>query len=90
MQCSSRHCRRVGGRLIAELSTDKGRVDAVLKTSDYIYIIEFKLGSASEALVQIRDKRYCEQYLSDSRKIVLLGAGGFAEKNIQCLWENVK
>ena len=80
----------VGGRLIAELSTDKGRVDAVLKTPDYIYIIEFKLGSASEALAQIQDKRYCEQYLSDSRKIVLLGAGGFAEKNIQCLWENVK
>ena len=77
----------VGGRLIAEMSTDKGRVDAVLKTQDYIYIIEFKLGSALEALTQIRDKRYYESYLADTRKIVLLGAGGFEEKNIQCLWD---
>ena len=77
----------VGGQIVSEHPTDKGRVDAVVKTSNYIYIIEFKLGLASEALAQIKAKRYYEMFLADSRKIILLGAGGFEEKNIQCLWD---
>ena len=78
-----------GGRLIAEPHTDKGRVDVVLHTPAFIYIIEFKLGAATEALAQIKEKRYYEPYLSDSRQLILLGAGGFAEKNITCVWEEV-
>ena len=78
-----------GGRLIPESRSDKGRADAVLETRDLIYLIEFKLGSAEEALAQIKARRYYEPYLADPRKLVLLGAGGFAEKNIRCLWEDV-
>lgn len=78
-----------GGRLRAESRTDKGRADAVLETPERVYIIEFKLGRAAEALAQIKEKRYYEAYLTDRRKLVLLGTGGFLEKEIECLWEEV-
>jgi hypothetical protein len=78
-----------GGEIVAESHTDKGRVDAVIKTSNAIYVVEFKLGAAAEALAQIKARRYYEPYLTDPRPIILLGAGGFEDKTIQCLWEDV-
>ena len=40
-----------------EYHTNRGRIDLVLQTQDYVYIMEFKLnGSAEEALAQIRAK----------------------------------
>lgn len=53
-------------------------------------LVEFKLGTAKSALKQIKKRRYYEAYLSDKRAVVLLGAGGFAERAIQCEWEEVK
>jgi len=62
----------------------------VLKTRDTIYVIEFKLGSAEEALAQLKARRYYEPYLADPRPIILLAAGGFEERAVQCLWEEVE
>jgi hypothetical protein len=78
-----------GGEVFAEAHTDKGRIDAVLKTRDTIYVIEFKLGSVEEALSQLKARRYYEPYLTDPRPVILLAAGGFEEKAVQCLWEEV-
>ncbi|MEI8242563.1 MAG: AAA family ATPase [bacterium] len=78
-----------GGEIIAEPHSDKGRADAVIKTPNAIYVVEFKLGTASDALTQIKARRYYEPYLVDPRPIVLLGAGGFEDKAVQCLWEEV-
>ncbi|MEI6033611.1 MAG: PD-(D/E)XK nuclease domain-containing protein, partial [Verrucomicrobiae bacterium] len=80
----------VGGEILAESRTDKGRSDAVIKTRETIYIVEFKLGTAEAALAQIRARRYFEPYLTDPRPVILLAAGGFAERNIRCLWEDLK
>ena len=55
-----------------------GVADCVVKTADTVYIFEFKLsgnGSAENALNQIRESRYAEQYKADGKKIVLIGAG---------------
>jgi hypothetical protein len=79
----------VGAEIIPESRTDKGRTDAVLKTDAAIYVIEFKLGTPEEALAQIKARRYYEPYLSDSRPVVLLGAGGFVEGAVRCLWEDL-
>ncbi len=79
-----------GGEVLAEAHTDKGRIDAVLKTRDTIYVIEFKLGPAEEALAQLKARRYYEPYLTDPRPIILLAAGGFEERAVQCLWEAVE
>jgi hypothetical protein len=38
---------------------------------------------------QLKARRYYEPYLADPRPIILLAAGGFEEKAVQCLWEEV-
>ncbi len=51
-----------------ERHTADGRMDMIVKTEDYIYIIEFKLDkSADEALQQIEDKQYAKPFANDSR-----------------------
>lgn len=60
--------------IIPELSTNRGRIDCVLRGAKDIYIIEFKFNqSADEAVSQIRKKGYHEQYLTSGKKIHLLG-----------------
>ena len=49
-----------------EYHTSRGRIDLVLQTQDYVYIMEFKLnGSADEALAQIREKGYAAPFAKD-------------------------
>ena len=57
-----------------ERTIHRGRIDIVIKTSDYIYVMEIKLdGSADEALRQIHEKGYAEPYRKDGRKVFLVG-----------------
>ena len=64
----------VGFYTEVEYHTSEGRVDLVLQTKEYIYIMEFKLnGSAEEALQQIHDKHYALPFQSDKRKIFRIG-----------------
>ena len=58
-----------------EYHTAKGRVDLIVKTDKYIYIMEFKRdSSAQSAMQQIKDKDYAKPFKLDGRKIVLVGA----------------
>lgn len=58
----------------AEVTTSDGRIDIVIKTDEFIYVIELKYdGSAQDAIDQINEKRYDLKYQSDSRKIVKIG-----------------
>ena len=64
----------IGARIEAEVSTNLGRIDAVVKTRTDIFVFEFKLHDTAEAaLAQIREKRYFEPFLSDGRRITLVG-----------------
>ena len=65
----------IGISILCEVQSNLGITDAVIKTKKYIYIFEFKMGKAEEAIKQIKDKKYFEPYLSDKRKIILLGIG---------------
>lgn len=66
----------IGAMIEAEVNTNTGRIDAVVKTDKYIYIFEFKLGgTAEEAMQQIHDKQYSAPYRDDSRTIALVGVG---------------
>ncbi len=61
-------------RVKTEVKTNKGRMDAVVLTSDYIYIFKFKLNkSAESALKQIKEKEYYQKYLLDERQLILVG-----------------
>ena len=65
----------LGFSVSAEVHSSYGRSDIEIKTPQYIYIIELKLGgSAEEAYAQICDKGYAEQYAVDARTKVLIGA----------------
>jgi hypothetical protein len=58
----------------AEYHTSEGRIDLLLQTNDYTYVMEFKLdGTAEEALQQIRDKNYPLPFEADGRKLVKVG-----------------
>lgn len=58
----------------AEYHTSEGRIDMVIKTQDYIYVMEFKLdGTAEEALQQINSRNYALPFANDNRKIVKVG-----------------
>ena len=60
----------VGFYTQVEYHTSKGRIDLVLQTDKFIYVIEFKLdGTAEEALQQIHDKHYALPFASDGRKL---------------------
>ena len=57
-----------------EHHTTNGRMDMLVKTSDYLYIFEFKLDkSANEALYQIEDKQYAKPFEHDGRHIYKIG-----------------
>ena len=65
----------------AEYHTANGRIDMVVKTDKYIYVMEFKLdGTAEEALQQINDKQYALPFASDSRKLFKVGVNFSKEK----------
>ena len=56
-------------------TTSNGRIDIVLKTKDYIYVMELKLdGSADDALRQIEEKGYALPFAKDPRKLYKIGA----------------
>ena len=57
-----------------EKHTAKGRIDVILKTKDYIYVIEIKRdGSARKALQQIEEKGYAKPFAMDERKLYKIG-----------------
>lgn len=64
----------IGVRTETEVRTSNGRIDLVVKTPGFIYIIELKFGhTAEEALAQISDKQYALPYAGDSRRIFKIG-----------------
>ena len=57
-----------------ERHTTDGRMDMLIKTQDYIYIIEFKLDkNAEEALQQIEEKQYAKPFEHDPRHVYKIG-----------------
>ena len=64
----------IGFYVKAEYHTSQGRIDLVLQTERFIYIMEFKLdGTAEEALQQINDKHYAQAFAADKRQIFKIG-----------------
>lgn len=58
----------------SEIAVSGGRIDMVVGTDKYLYVIEFKLdGTAKEALQQIDDRGYLIPWQSDGRKVYKVG-----------------
>jgi hypothetical protein len=77
----------LGTEVHAEISNSIGRMDALITTERYIYVIEFKLnGTAEEALEQIEAKQYARPYVNDPRKLFKIGVEFSAEKRNISRW----
>ncbi|PID26967.1 MAG: AAA family ATPase [Candidatus Cloacimonadota bacterium] len=63
----------IGTNIKVEQKTNNGIIDAVVETKDFVYIMEFKMSSASSAIKQIKEKKYYEPYLSDKREVFCMG-----------------
>lgn len=64
----------IGVNTKAEVHTSDGRIDLVIETPKYIYIIELKYDStAEEALRQIDEKQYAAKFIGDPRKLFRIG-----------------
>jgi hypothetical protein len=69
--------------ILPEKETNIGRIDAAVETEKYIYIMEFKMGSADEAIKQVFEKKYYEPFRLKKKEIILLGIGfSREERNI--------
>ncbi len=75
----------LGFKVDVERSTSNGRMDVTVRTKDYVYILELKLdGKAEDALRQIKDKQYARPFLTDTRKVYLIGVNFSSEtRNIE-------
>ena len=64
----------MGEYVETERTTSNGRIDILIKTKDYIYIIEIKTDSTpDEALAQIEEKGYARPFADYRRKIFRIG-----------------
>lgn len=67
--------RLMGFYIQAEYRTSNGRIDLLIGTDKYVYIIELKFnGTAAEALSQIEEKDYSLPFAIDDRQIIKIGA----------------
>ncbi|MBO8482757.1 MAG: PD-(D/E)XK nuclease domain-containing protein, partial [Bacteroidetes bacterium] len=63
-----------------EYHTSRGRIDLVLQTDSYVYVMEFKLdGSAEQAIAQIEEKQYTLPFAKESRKVYTIGVNFSSE-----------
>ena len=64
----------MGEYVETERTTSDGRIDILIKTKDYVYIIEIKTDSTpDEALAQIEEKGYARPFADDRRRIFRVG-----------------
>jgi hypothetical protein len=79
--------RLLGFEILSEEMTNNGRIDAVIRFSDKIYILEFKFNDnqdlSKEALQQIIDKEYALKFTVEKKDIFGIGVSfGKDKKNI--------
>ncbi|GAP72657.1 hypothetical protein SAMD00024442_39_9 [Candidatus Symbiothrix dinenymphae] len=84
----------LGFNIQSERMTNRGRIDAVLQQDGVAIVVELKYHATTEtdillsqAIVQIREKRYYEPFLD--RKVILMGIA-FSGKEVGCRIEQLK
>ena len=78
----------MGEYVEVEKATSNGRIDILIQTKEYIYIIEIKINDTVDAaLRQIEEKAYARRFADDKRKIFKIGVR-FSTEN-RCIedWE---
>lgn len=74
-----------------EVHNNKGRADCVVSNSDSVFVFEFKIDkSADEALRQISENGYAEQYKASGKSIVKIGANFCTEERNLNEWKIIR
>jgi len=78
----------VGG-VLSESATSLGRIDLVVQAPQHVFVMELKIdASAEKALAQIKDRRYYEPFMSQSKAVYLIGLNlDFAAKQLAWIIE---
>ena len=64
----------------AEVHTSDGRIDLLIETRKYIYVIELKYdGTPEAALRQIEEKGYARKFATDPRRLFRIGVSFSSE-----------
>ncbi len=83
--------RLVGFYVDVEYMTSDGRIDMVVKTKDYIYVMELKVDvPAEKALEQIDTKEYLLPFAADGRKLYKIGVSFSSKKRTISEWKCVE
>ena len=78
----------MGEYVEVEKATSNGRIDVLLQTREYIYIIEIKINDTVEAaLQQIEEKAYARKFADDKRKIFKIGVRFSTENRCIDSWK---
>jgi len=71
-----------------ERHTTDGRMDILIQTADYVYILELKIDqSADVALQQIEEKQYAAAFAGDTRRIFKIGVNFSSETRRMTEWK---
>ena len=80
--------RLLGFYVDVERHTANGRMDVVMQTPDYLYILELKINqTASAALQQIEDKGYARPFAADPRQLFKIGINFSTETKLIDDWK---
>lgn len=78
----------MGEYVEVERQTSDGRIDILVQTKDYVYIIEIKInGTAEAALRQVEDKGYARGFVSGKRKVFKIGVSFSTDKRCIDEWK---
>lgn len=71
----------IGVNVDAEVRTSDGRIDILVRTKEYVYIMELKYDSSpEEALAQIARKKYSLPWAVDGRTVIEIGINYSSKK----------
>lgn len=78
----------IGLNTRVEVDTADGRIDILMESKKYIYVIELKLDrQSSDALAQIKRKNYCRPFDRDPREVILVGVNFSSSTRNISSWE---
>lgn len=80
--------RLMGFYVDVERRTSRGRIDVVMQTPDYVYILELKINqTAAAALRQIEEKGYAQPFGGDPRQLFKIGVNFSTETKLIDDWD---
>ncbi|MCB0839307.1 MAG: ATP-binding protein [Bacteroidetes bacterium] len=79
----------MGMSVKSEITSHKGRLDLMVESDDFIYLMEFKLDKpAKDAIKQIKNRKYAAAYANSPKTVFLMGIGFSKEERNVETWES--